>query len=450
MLRRITPRIDARVAGGLLCGVALWLLWFPSLLTSALGIELLAAAFFCWARAAKDSAAQVPRWAWLRRPAVALWLAVAIQTLSVTLEPGSEASNMGRTLEVLRRLEAIAIVWAGLELLAALPLTRPYSDLPGPFLAVRPWLPILLPAAGFVLLWRQAPHWITVAEVRHGAALLLLVTAVLGAIRSFSRRQWIASLRWIAVTDSAMAALLVSSGLVPEMSSFLLWLGACGCHAFMLAGELRGASPRRGQLLTRLWRTASWMAIAALSWTVLMTSGAGVHGRLEPVFVLGISLTAVLTAWITVGRMVNAPERRSLVRRDQAINLSHVVATAIMALGPIAILMAWWSGFEPSWGRSLLALLPAGLGGLAAVATRQGHGRALWSRLQGWEALMRRGARALFRMVVGIERLLVTALGRATAALSGPLHDLHTGDAQEYLLFVIGLGVLAVVLPLLQ
>jgi len=42
------------------------------------------------------------------------------------------------------------------------------------------------------------------------------------------------------------------------------------------------------------------------------------------------------------------------------------------------------------------------------------------------------------------------ALRRAIRAMTGPLHDLHTGDAQEYLLFLVGLAVLAVVLPLLR
>jgi hypothetical protein len=31
-----------------------------------------------------------------------------------------------------------------------------------------------------------------------------------------------------------------------------------------------------------------------------------------------------------------------------------------------------------------------------------------------------------------------------------PSRDLHTGDAQEYLLFLVGLSVLALVLPLLR
>ena len=134
------------------------------------------------------------------------------------------------------------MVWAGLELLAALPLARPYSDLPGPLLEVRPWLPVMLPAAGFAVLWRQAPHWTQIEAVRNAAVTLLLLTAVLASLRAFARRQWVASLRWITISDSALAAILVARGVDPRVSA-LLWFAAFGGHAYLLAGELRG-SPR--------------------------------------------------------------------------------------------------------------------------------------------------------------------------------------------------------------
>jgi len=80
------------------------------------------------------------------------------------------------------------VVWAGLELLAALPLARSFSDLPGPFIAARAWLPALLPAAGFLILWRHDTHWVDVLVVRRVAVALLLVTAFLGALRAYARR----------------------------------------------------------------------------------------------------------------------------------------------------------------------------------------------------------------------------------------------------------------------
>ena len=42
------------------------------------------------------------------------------------------------------------------------------------------------------------------------------------------------------------------------------------------------------------------------------------------------------------------------------------------------------------------------------------------------------------------------SLANACIALGAPARDLHTGDAQEYLLFLVGLAVLALLLPLLQ
>src|SRR5437867_2368598 len=246
-------RDGARVAGAILCVLGLALLVPSVLVASALGIESLAAAFWCWARAAEDARDQVPRWAWLRRPALALWLAVGLHAAFPGLTHNAAAARVGAPV-LLLRLEAIAVVWAGLELLAALPLARPYSDLPGPLLTMRPWLPVILPAAGFMVLWRHAPHWIEVVEVQRVAVPLLLVTAVLGALRAYARRQWTASLRWLAVSDSALAALLVALRSVPAQVSLVLWLAACGGHAFLLAGEQRGATPRRGPAITRLWR----------------------------------------------------------------------------------------------------------------------------------------------------------------------------------------------------
>ena len=59
-------------------------------------------------------------------------------------------------------------------------------------------------------------------------------------------------------------------------------------------------------------------------------------------------------------------------------------------------------------------------------------------------------AGAAYRWVVGVERRLIALLGGVLRAVVSTLHDLHTGDAQEYLLFLVGVGVLALILPLLQ
>jgi len=62
----------------------------------------------------------------------------------------------------------------------------------------------------------------------------------------------------------------------------------------------------------------------------------------------------------------------------------------------------------------------------------------------------RGAATALFRLFLAIERRVVAVLIRLGRGLLAPSRDLHTGDAQEYLLFLIGLSAVALFLPLLR
>lgn len=451
--------LDARTAGALMCAAGLVGLWGPELWRSALGLELLALGFWVWARAADDAREQVPRWRWLRRPAQALWLAAAVHAALPVLTHG--APTLTRLGRALGGLEALAVVWAGLELLAALPMARPYSDLPGPLLAMRPWLPVLLPAAGFLVLWRHESHWMASPQARGAAGLLLLVTAVLGTLRAFGRRQWAASLRWLTVSDSALAGLLLATGAVPRGVSFALWLGACGGRALLLAGELRGASPRRGALVSRLWRVAMWTAGAALAFPTLLAVSFGPHG-FRPASFAAVSFPVALSAWVSVGRLVEAPERRRMVRRESRISIARLGALLPLLAGPIALARAWWGGFDVSLGTTALGLAPAALGGWSAlVASRVAlaspaaapagvEPRELARLVDRVGVTARALARATFRLVTALERRSVGIATGLLRALAAPLRDLHTGDAQEYLLFVVGLSVLALVLPLLQ
>ena len=59
-------------------------------------------------------------------------------------------------------------------------------------------------------------------------------------------------------------------------------------------------------------------------------------------------------------------------------------------------------------------------------------------------------ALSVFRLVVTLERQLAAAVGALLRGLGAPARDLHTGDAQEYLLFLVGLSVLSLLLPLLR
>src|SRR5262245_34456861 len=231
-LRLVAQQIaspDSRVVGGCLCVAGLALVWLPTLWTGALGLELVAAAFWVWARAASDRDEQLPRWTWLRRPALALWLAAAAQAAQA--EAVSHGMLPAKLATMLVWAQALGVVWAGLELLAALPLARPFSDRSGPLLAVGPWLPALLPSTGFVILWRHVEHWTAVPEVRRVALFLLILTAVLATLRAFGRGRWVASLRWLIVADCVFASMLVALAVVPHEVSLLLWLGACGGRA---------------------------------------------------------------------------------------------------------------------------------------------------------------------------------------------------------------------------
>src|SRR5262245_16883025 len=215
-------RPDARVSGGLFGVAGMILVWRPSLWEAALGVELLATAFWCWARVAEDREEQLKRWTWLRRPAAALWLAAA--AAQVSRQVAAMGSFPGSLYEVLLTAQALGIVWAGLELLAALPLARPFAERGGPLLGIGPWLPVMLPTTGFGILWRQVVHWTSVPLVRQGALLLLVLTAVLATLRAFSRERWVASLRWLIVADCVLASALLALSVVPSEVSLMLWL----------------------------------------------------------------------------------------------------------------------------------------------------------------------------------------------------------------------------------
>jgi hypothetical protein len=468
-LTRLTP--NPRLIGGILCAVGLALMWTPGLIVAALGAELIAAAFWVWARATDDPKEQVARWAWLRRPAQALWLAAAIEILLPELL--GFGSGRGSAVELLRWLQAGAVAWAGLELLAALPLARPYSDLSGPLLAIRPWLPAILPAAGFMLLWRHQSEWVGVPRVRDLTSVLLLVTAILAALRAFGRLQWLVSLRWLLVSDSALAALLVARGVVGAEVARLLWLAACGGRTFLLASELRSAAPRRGPFISLLWRTAGWVSSTCLSWPLLVALARG--GGAAAGLAIVAAFPVAITAWVIVSRLEEAPERRMMVRPGPPLTLGHAAALITTLIGTSALATAWWLGLRAPWGTAVLALAPsllAGAGAAVVLHWRRQHAgitagapgvivdpaqspeRVLaGARLAALERVserLRSFARTLFRWITGFERRTVGWLERFGRTLISPLHDLHTGDAQEYLLLLIGLSMLALVMPLLQ
>ncbi len=443
------PAPDPALVGALLCAAGFALLAWPSLFASALALELFGAAFWTWARVAEDRREQLPRWAWLRRPALALWLAAGLDAVTGThglglLPPLSTPAG------ALARVSALAVLWGALELMASLPLTRPASVRRGPLGAAGPWLPVLLPAAGFLLLWRHAEHWTRVPEVRGLAVVLMLATAALAALRAFSRREWTSSLRWLVIVDCVLAGSLVALRVVPPDAALLLWMAACGGHALLLAGELSGAGARRADQPRRLWRFAVWLALASLSLPVVVTLAFGSAGVARPPLAALAAVAVAFASLVSVRRLVPAPDRRTLLRRESAVPLSQLGALGVLGAGPLALLFAWWSGFEPRALDALAALVPAAAGGWAAGLVANPDS----PRQTGWVATVGDAARyaalVLFHGVLAVERALRAFLRRVATAVGAPARDLHTGDAQEYLLFLAGVAVLAVVLPLLR
>jgi hypothetical protein len=441
---RATLLDPVRVGGALVMAGLVLLAWPTELWLGALGVELFAAGFWWWARAADDAPRAVRQWGWLRRAAAAMWLAAAVHQV-LPAEIRTEVEGLWPV------LQSIAVAWAGLELIGALPLARPFADLPGPGLSERAWVPVLLPAAGFLLLWRHAPSWTQVPVVRDGAIALLVITAALAVLRAFVRLRWTASLRWLAVADAALAAALVATAAVDSASCLVLWAGAAGSHAFLLATELRGALPRRGPIRSALWRVTAWVAVAALSWPMLVTVGFA-DGVARWPWLIGAAIPVTMAAWITVARLHEAPERRALARPDPALTLSALLAPAALAAAPLALATLWWGGLQPPFHVAAIAAVPALLGGIAGLGpqrVRQLSG-ATAARLAAAGQRTRGVSGGLWRVVVRWERAAVGLVMQAVRGLLAPLRDLHTGDAQEYLLVVVGIAVLAAVMPLLR
>ena len=198
--------LTASLAGGICAALGLVLLMLPGIAWAALGVELVALAFWLWARSLPDRGEQMARWSWLRRPAMALWLAaalfLALPELRMVFAPVVGGASSGPLsvptflpaplpmtrdpMLLLRTLASLAVLWAGLELMAALPLSRPFPDLTGPARPVGPWLTALLPVTGFLVLWRQAGLWTAAPLVREIATLALTLAAILATLRAYS------------------------------------------------------------------------------------------------------------------------------------------------------------------------------------------------------------------------------------------------------------------------
>ncbi|MFM7232177.1 MAG: hypothetical protein ACKO3S_09340 [bacterium] len=463
------PRIPSARLGAVCATSGVALLMLPGVLWAALGVELMAMAFWLWARTMPERAETMARWSWLRRPAMALWLAtalfMALPELRQMYAPvvGHGPSNpfgvpsfvpaplpVSRDpMALLRTLAALAVLWAGLELMAALPLSRPFPDLTGPVRTLGPWLTALLPVTGFLVLWRQAELWTTAPFVREVATVALLLAALLAALRAYTRRSLTASLRWLVVFDSTLASLLVARDVVPGEIAALLWLGSAGGRLIALAAELRGQAVRRGPQLTRLWRWAGWVAGGALAWPLLCDVGFG-DGRFHPIEFAVLVPPVFVASLLWLQRVVEAPERRAVARpEDRLPAISRMGALATLLAGPASLAWAGWRGFAAEPLPALLALAPI------VLAWWPIHrARGVVPEPAEPEPASGPGTRDFalntFHAVTAVERQMAGAIAVVARLLGAPARDLHSGDAQEYLLFLVGVAVLSLLLPLLR
>ena len=237
---------------------------------------------------------------------------------------------------------------------------------------------------------------------------------------------------------------------MPPWSALLLWVGAFGGRLVALAGELHGAAIRRGPDLTRAWQFATWLAGACLTWPLLATLGFR-GGRIEP-FTFGmLALPVALASALALRRPRAAPERRMTSRVDPVRGASVGGAVVVLLTGPLALATAWWQGFEASFPGALLALLPS----LVAFAPRgtvvaPAGGEPPDEPIAEAPRWARELALSAFRSLTAFERQLATGIGALLRALGSPARDLHTGDAQEYLLFLVGVALLALAVPLFR
>ena len=232
-----------------------------------------------------------------------------------------------------------------LELMAALPLVRPASVRPGP-LQPPPGRGCrsCCPPPDSCCCGGTADYWGRVPEVRFAAAVLMIITAALAALRAFSRREWIVSLRWLVIVDSVLAGALVALRAVPDDAALLLWMAPaaatpCCSRANSGGGAWRGDRPRR------LWRLAVWVALASLSLPVLTALGFGPRGVAQPLLALVAAFAVAFAALVSVRRMAIEPERRTMVRRESAVPLAQLGAIGCLLAGPLGLLFSWWGGY---------------------------------------------------------------------------------------------------------
>ena len=262
-------RVPSHYAGAAVATVGVRLLLLPGWRGRRSGWSWWRLAFWLWARSLPDRAEQLARWGWLRRPPMALWLAaalfMALPELKLVFSTVPAAAPSGLYLCRPRscrrrcpcratrccccgRLASLAVLWAGLELMAALPLSRPFPDLTGPARRSARGSPpsFRSPASsccgGRPRLWTRGAAGARDRDARAHAG-----RRAGALLRAFSRalaHGHAALARWCTTRRSRRCSWRATW--CTARSPALLWLGAAGGRLIALAAELRGQAARRG------------------------------------------------------------------------------------------------------------------------------------------------------------------------------------------------------------
>src|SRR5262249_3871440 len=149
-------------------------------------------------------------------------------------------------------------------------------------------------------------------------------------------------------------------------------------------------------------------------------------------------------------RVVEAPGGRAMRRPEaRARGVSGRGGGPTLLGGPASLVWAWRQGLRVDWLAGAAALLPSLLAWwpvrrLLPAPDASGVVR------ETTPGGPRDFALSTFRAVTVIERQLAAAIASVARAMGAPARDLHSRDAQEYLLFLVGVAVLALLLPLLR
>jgi hypothetical protein len=212
----------------------------------------------------------------------------------------------------------------------------------------------------------------------------------------------------------------------------------------LLWTEVRGATARRSAPLRAAWRLLGWATGAALGWAVVLSLAL----RGGALGVLGLAVTLAASgsaAGLAVARIQPATERRALPRRKEALPIAVTAGLALLWGAFAGAGRAWAGGLWAAGGLVAGLALAGGAGHLATHLRREEPAE----RMARLGRAARNAARSSYEALVRFEHGAFGLLPRSAQGLLAPLRDLHTGDAQEYLMLLMALVAVALLLTFL-